>query len=453
MKPILTALLLVPMFAIGQILPSVAQEVQDPPVPEILSMRDRAALQDEWLAERLDTVVPMLMRREGIDMWIMTAREYNEDPVVLTMLPGTWIWARRRTILVFFDPGEGKDVERFAVSRYPIGTFFKAEWSPEEQPDQWARLSELIAERDPDKIGISISREFPLADGLTASEHVALLANLPTGYRERLVSAEKLAVGWLETRIPGEMEMYPTIVRIAHAILAEGLSEKVITPGETTVEDVAWWYRDRIRELKLVTWFHPGVSLERQVAGKTGTPPTVTYDADRVILPGDFLHVDFGIRYLGLHTDTQHHAYVLKDGETEAPKGLRDGLAAANRIQDVLLANYKVGITGNDALRATRRITIAEGLRPSVYTHPIGFQGHAAGPAIGMWDNQNGIKKGDALINANTAWSIELNATHAVPEWGGQELRFKTEEDAFFDGEKVTYIDGRQTEVYLIPRQ
>lgn len=421
-------------------------------MPSILAMRERAEVIDRILERRFIAILPDLMRREGVDMWVVIAREYNEDPVIKTMLPATWLAARRRTILLLYDRGPGKGVERLAVSRYDIGNFFEAEWDPELQPDQWARLVELIEERDPRRIAVNRSVDFGLADGITKTEFDALEEALSDKYTHRFVSGERLAIGWLETRIEEEMQLYPLICRIAHRIIAEGFSEHVIQPGVTTTEDVEWWYRDRIRDLRLVTWFHPSVSIQRANATDTRGSYSSRPVPD-VILPGDFLHVDFGITYLRLNTDTQQHAYVLRPGESDAPEGLREALSVGNRLQDILTSNFVEGRTGNEILLAARNMAEEEGIVPSIYTHPIGFHGHAAGPTIGLWDQQDGVPgKGDYPLYANTAYSIELNVRTTVPEWGDQEVRIMLEEDAFFDGEKVWYIDGRQERLWLIPR-
>ncbi len=415
----------------------------------VLPMRERAAVQDRWLAERLDTVVPALMRREGIDVWIVSAREYNEDPVIETLLPATWLAARRRTTLVFAD--DGTTVQRYAVARYDVGPFPRA-WEPDTQPDQWARVAEIVAQHDPARIGVNRSETFALADGLTASEHDALLAALPPRFRSRVVSAERLAVGWLETRTPAEMAVYPTVVRLARAILHEGLSLSAVTPGVTTTDDLAWWYRDRVRALGLATWFHPGVSVQRADEPARSDDFSGRPAAD-VIQPGDLVWVDFGISYLGLQTDTQQMAYVLRPGETAPPAGLVAGLAAANRVQDHLTAQFETGRSGNAILAAALASARADGLAATIYTHPIGVHGHGAGPTIGLWDQQGGVPGGgDYPLYANTAHSIELNAVVAVPEWGGKEIRFMLEEDAFFDGAGVTYLDPRQDALLLIPR-
>ena len=432
------------------------QDAQRPAdeMPTILSLREQARVVDAWLETRLESVIPEIMRREGVDMWIIAAREYNEDPVIETMLPATWMAARRRTVLILHDRGPGQPIERLAVARYDIGPFPRA-WDPERQPDQWGRVAELVAERDPKRISVNRSETFALADGLTGTEYDRLMAALPPMYRDRVQPAERLAIGWLETRTPEEMEVYPQIVRIAHRIIAEGFSERVIQPGVTTTEDVVWWYRERIRGLGLETWFQPSVSVDRHraAAGARGGGDFSARPDESVIRPGDLLHVDFGITYLRLNTDTQQHAYVLRPGETAAPKGLRDALAVGNRLQDILTENFAEGRSGNAILLGALAQARSEGIDATIYTHPIGFHGHAAGPTIGLWDQQGGVPgRGDYPLFANTAHSIELNAAVPVPEWDGQVVRIMLEEDAFFDGRRTWYIDGRQTSLWLIPR-
>ncbi|KPF64695.1 Xaa-Pro aminopeptidase [Porphyrobacter sp. AAP60] len=414
-----------------------------PALPSILAPRERADTENRILAQRLDTVLPAIMREQGIDLWLLVTREYFEEPVVASMLDAENMHARRRTILILHDPGEGQPIERLTVSRYGLGGLFEPAWNPDEQPNQWQAVADIIAARNPAKIAINSSDLTQFADGMTLSQYDRFMAKLPPALHERLVSGEGLAIRWLETRTPAEMDLYPSIVRTAHAVIAEAFSRQVITPGVTKAEDVQWWYRDRLMQLGLEPWFHPSVAIQRQ-----GTKGML--EGAEVIQPGDLLWTDFGITYLRLNTDTQHLAYVLKPGETEAPAGLRAGLANSNRVQDFLTRAFKVGRSGNEVLAIARADSIAADLDPSIYTHPIGSHGHGAGPSIGFWDNQNADPRGGGLINANTAWSIELTSYAAVPEWGGQRVDFRTEEDAFFDGETVRFIDGRQTEITLI---
>ena len=419
-------------------------EAQEPSLPPILKPRERAMTENRILAERLDAIIPAIMREQGIDLWLLVAREYFEEPVVASMLDAENMHARRRTILIFHDPGDGKPMERLTVSRYGLGGLFAPAWDPGKQPDQWQAVADIIAARDPAKIAINTSDLYQFADGMTLSQYSKFVSALATPLRQRIVSGESLAIRWLETRVPSEMERYPAIVRTAHSVIGEAFSRAVITPGVTTAEQVQWWYRDRLLQLGLKPWFHPSVAIQRE--GAKGM-----LEGAEVIQPGDLLWTDFGITYLRLNTDTQHLAYVFKPGESKAPAGLRQGLANSNRVQDILTRHFAVGRSGNAVLALARTEAVSAGLDPSIYTHPIGLHGHGAGPSIGFWDNQNADPRGSGAINSNTAWSIELTSYAAVPEWGGQRVDFRTEENAFFDGTSVRYIDGRQTEITLIP--
>lgn len=416
---------------------------------KILTLRERAVVENQILEERLDTLVPQLMQREGIDAWVLIAREYNEDPVLKTMLPATWLNARRRTVLMFIDHGDSRGVERLAVARYAVGELFPAAWNPEVQPDQYQRIAQLLTEFNPSKIALNFSDTYALADGLTYSEQKDFSEALPSDLQSRIVSAENLAVGWLETRTPSEMEVYEDVMTIAHAIIAEGFSAAVVKPGETTIEDLSWWYRQRVSDLGLDTWFHTGIELMRSDASQLaiGDAP----DMQKTFHKGDLIHIDFGISYLDLQTDTQQNAYILRDGETAVPDYLVGALHKGNELQDILTDNFQVGRTGNEILRRTREQAINAGIGPIIYTHPIGLHGHAAGTTIGMWDKQDGVPgSGDYAMNANTAYSIELTALVDAPEWSSAPLSVKLEEDGFYDGSKFEYIRPRQTEYHII---
>ena len=418
---------------------------------QILPMRERAELRNQILKDRFKTVLPEIMRRNNIDMWIIIAREYNEDPVIRTMLPATWLNARRRTILVVHDPGNNKSLEGYAIARYDVGDMFLKSWDPEKQPNQYQALSDFISQKNPKKIGINKSQYFAQADGLTSIEHDLFMKSLPNRYKDKIVSAENVAIGWLETRSELEMDIYPTICKIAHDIIKEGFSAENIKPGITTTDDIVWWYRERIRELKLVTWFHPTVDIQRNDNQKFDFLSSFSKaKADNVILPGDLLHVDFGITYLGLNTDTQQHAYVLLPTEKKTPVYLQNALKTGNQLQDILTEQFETGKTGNEMLKAALDKAKNNGIKPQIYTHPIGYYGHGSGPTIGMWDKQDGVPvNGDYPLYPNTAYSIELNAKVFIQEWN-KEIAIMLEEDAFFDGEECMYIDPRQTDMIEI---
>jgi len=412
--------------------------------PAILSERQRIEPINRTLRQRLDHLLPQLMREADIDLWLVINREYAEDPVYLTLVPEPVFAARRTTILVFHDPGDGKAVERLTVSRYGVGDLYASVWQGGDLDEQWQRLAEIVAERDPRRIGINFSRHWPVADGLTASLRDRLFEALGPEFTRRTVSAEDLVVRWIETRSDTELEIYPHVVSLARGVIAEAFSEKVITPGVTTTDDVAWFIRERFAELGLAIWFMPYVNAQR---------PSLPCELDTdfcgesgLIRRGDVIHTDVGICYLRLCTDTQEMGYVHRLGEETVPSSLQQALAIGNRWQDLLTAAFETGRTGNEILQRARQSADDEGILSSVYTHPLGFFGHAPGPTIGMWDNQGPTAvRGDWHLFPNTAYAIEGNVKVPVPEWDGQHVQIKLEQSAVFDGERVLYLAGRQT--------
>jgi hypothetical protein len=411
--------------------------------PIILPAEKQAEMINDWLKIRLDTVLPEIMRREKIDMWIVICREYNEDPVFLTLMPARTYYARRTTMLVFFDQGK-KSIERLIVRPYARGKLYKAAWT-RGQTDQWQCLADIVKKRNPERIGINESDTFAFGDGLTASLKTKLVKTLGKKFAPRLCSAENVAVGWLEKRIPRELEVYPYIVSIAHAIIAEAFSNRVIIPGITTTTDVQWWMLKKIKQLGLKPWFHPWVDLQRPEKGKPNE------SRSGIIRRGDLLHCDLGITYLRLNTDTQEHAYVLKKDETDVPGGLKKALQIGNRLQDIFTGEFKEGITGNQLLHIALSKAREMGIKGQIYTHPLGYHGHGAGPVIGLWDNQKGVPgRGDYPLYYDTCHAVELNARFPVPEWNSQVVRIALEQDAVFTSTGVHYLDGRQTTFHII---
>lgn len=425
---------------------------QERALDQILTVREQSTFIDQVLEYRLDSLLPDLMEREGLDMWIIISREYNEDPVMKTMLPAQWLSARRRTILVFSKKPEG-GIDKIAIARYNVGRLLQGAWNVDVYPDQWDALIEHIEARNPQTIGLNFSEDFGLADGLVYSEYEAFMAKLPEQYHARVVSAQDLSIAWLETRSKPEIEIYPLICQMGHEILQEAFSAEHITPGVTTTDDVIWWLRQRVKSLGLDTWFHPSVSIQRSNMGDNAFLRSFANRAkDQVIQKGDLLHVDFGITYLRLNTDQQQHFYMLRDGETEVPSGLVDAFKNGNKLQDILVKNFVAGKSGNAILSDALTEAKGQGFEASIYTHPIGFHGHAAGPTIGLWDQQGGVVgKGDYPLYANTCYSIELFAATEVEEWG-KIVRIMLEEDGLYDEQGFRFLDGRAEEIYAIPR-
>ena len=416
----------------------------------VLPSHERVEPENRILTERLEHLLPALMAETGLDMWVVVNREYAEDPVYFTLVPQPSFAARRTTMLVFSRAADGT-VERLAVNRYPLGGPYKSAWSGGDLDAQWKALGALIASREPKRIGIDVSRTWPAADGLTHALHERLVEVLPPGYADRLVSAEALVVRWIETRTPAEQAIYPHINSIARGVIAEAFSSRVITPGVTTTDEVAWYIRERFESLGLRPWFM--ATVDRQRAGQpcpVGGSGGHCGDEGR-IEAGDVLHTDVGFCYLKLCTDTQEMAYVLKADEDSVPAGLKSALASGNRWQDILTGSFREGRSGNEILAATIRGCAAASLACSTYSHPLGFFGHSLGPTIGMWDNQGPTPgTGDYPLHRDTVYAIEGNVAVSLPEWGGQRVQIMLEQGALFDGKGVRYLAGRQTEWHLI---
>ena len=414
----------------------------------ILYEKDRARVVNEILKERFENVLPKLMDRTGIDMWILISREYNEDPVLKTMLPAEWLNARRRTIILFYRDKAKNTLDKLAVARYNFGENIISAWDKEVEPNQWKRLNQLIEERNPKTIGINYSKYFNIADGIDKTDYEEFIANISKENRDKIISAQKLATAWIETRTTREMEIFSDIVEITHNIINEAFSSKVINVGTTTTTDVEWWMRQKVTDLGLETWFHPSVDIQRFTEENEDHLRSFSNRPDRKIIQrGDLLHCDFGITYLRLNSDCQQMAYVMKDDEKEVPVFLKRAFKKGNKLQDILTSNFIEGDSGNAILLNSLNQAVKSSLRPSIYTHPLGSYGHSSGPTIGMWDSQSGVKgNGDYPLYKKTVYAIELNITTYSKEWS-RDIRIMLEEAGYFGEEGFRYVNQRQTEI------
>ncbi|MEX2181356.1 MAG: M24 family metallopeptidase [Gemmatimonadaceae bacterium] len=432
------------------------------------TLREQAVLQQRWLDARLRTVLPALMRKHGVDAWVIPMREYNEDPTFSSLVSPTTFAARRRTIYVFYDrcakdgrtdPGDGSCIERIALGGSSQGGLYDARraattvaadvggrqaelWGD----SQWQVLKQVLEERDPRVIAINVSRTFAFSDGLTAGERDGMTAALGERWSARFRSVDALPLEFIATRLPEEEVVYRQMQELVWSLTQRMFSAAEITPGVTRTSDLVWWWRQRVNDLGLGTWFQPSVSVQRR-----GVSSAQLGD-DPIIQRGDVLHCDVGIIALGLSTDTQHNGYVLLPGETDAPAGLQRALQNANRLQDLLLEELRAGRTGNEILAATLGRMRAEGIDGTVYSHPIGMHGHGAGPLIGRWDHQDALPGiGEERVIPGMWYSIELQATTRVEEWGGQPVRMAQEEDALVgpDG-RPRWALRRQDRLFLV---
>ena len=414
----------------------------------ILDEKERARVVNEILKDRFENLLPKLMDRTGIDMWILISREYNEDPVLKTMLPAEWLNARRRTIILFYRDKTKNTLDKLAVARYNFGENIISAWDKEVEPNQWKRLNQLIEERNPKTIGINYSKYFNIADGIDKTDYEEFIANISKENRDKIISAQKLATAWIETRTTREMEIFSDIVEITHNIINEAFSSKVINVATTTTTDVEWWMRQKVTDLGLETWFHPSVDIQRFTEENEDHLRSFSNRPDRkIIQKGDLLHCDFGITYLRLNSDCQQMAYVMKDDEKEVPIFLKRAFKKGNKLQDILTSNFIEGDSGNTILLNSLNQAVKSSLRPSIYTHPLGSYGHSSGPTIGMWDSQSGVKgNGDYPLHKNTVYAIELNITTYSKEWS-RDIRIMLEEAGYFGDEGFRYVNQRQTEI------
>jgi Xaa-Pro aminopeptidase len=431
------------------------------------TLREQAAMQQDWLKKRLDTFLAPLMRKHGIDMWVIPMREYMEDPVFTALVAPETFAARRRTIYVFFDTCAAAGtapstacVERIALGGTSQGGVFEARRSMQKAAgdvgrgqqaelwgdEQWQALKTVIEERKPKVIGINRSTVFAFSDGLTSGELQGMSAALGDAWTAKFRDAEALPLELIASRLPEEEAFFEKMTALVWSMTQEMFSSTTITPGTTRTSDLVWWWRQRVNEIGLDTWFQPSVSVQRQ--GQTAEQ----IGSDPVIQRGDVLHCDVGITVARLNTDTQHNAYVLKDGETDAPAGLRQALASANALQDIVISELRPGRSGNEILSASLARMKAQKINGTVYSHPIGLHGHGAGPLIGLWDYQTGVPgRGDAKVIPSMWYSIELQATTPVPEWGGQPVRMAQEEDVIIGADgKVRWALKRQDKLFLV---
>ncbi len=419
--------------------------------PQILDEKERAEKINQILKDRFENVLPALMDKAGIDMWILISREYNEDPVLKTMLPAEWLNARRRTILVFYRNKQKNTLDKLAVSRYNFGDNIISAWDKEMQPNQWERLNEIIEERNPKKIGLNFSKYFNIADGLNKTDYDEFMKNISSENISKIVSAQKLATAWIETRTDKEMEIYQEIVTITKKIINEAFSLKVIQLGKTTTTDLEWWMRQKVTDMGLNTWFHPSVDIQRRSEVNGDHLRSFSNrPSENIIQKGDLLHCDFGITYLRLNSDCQQMAYVLDDDQKEVPIFLTKAFEDANLLQDILTSNFILGHSGNQVLLNSLSDAKKKGLRPSIYTHPLGSYGHSSGPTIGMWDAQEGVEgAGEYPLYNNTVYAIELNNTSYIKEWG-RDIRIMLEEAGFYGEDGFSYVNGRQTKIKIV---
>ncbi len=409
--------------------------------PQILPLREQSAQITEMVRGRLDEIIPRAMDAAGLDMWLILCQEDNPDPLFLTMIPFD-NWHPILSVLVFAR--EGDTIRRYNLSGVDTKDLYERPYTGQLEDKQWPLLLDIIAQHDPASIGINIGRVAWSAGGLTHYLYTQLVDKLPPIYRERLVSAETAAVRWASTMTDREAIHFKRVTELGQYMIAECFSSRAITPGVTSIDDLVWHYWQHSRDLGLDVAFRPYFRIHRDERD-------TRYPTD-IVAPGDVIHCDVGIKYMRFNSDHQHLAYVPKPGETGASAGLRSRLADNNRLQDIYMAGFRHGLTGNQMLSAMLAEAQAQGVPdPKIYSHNLGLFLHQPGPLIGLpWDQDAKLPRGDVALEYNSAFVMELSTNGPVPEWGGQMLRLGTEEPVIFTRDGCRTLCGRQTEFYVI---
>ena len=416
-----------------------------PEMPKLLSLREQTDLREVWLKKRFELLLPM-MRRHGVDLWIVVNEEFHSDPVTEHIVPPIPI-VGRRDLFVFVDRG-GK-LERYAVVRYDEERLRNHYQMLMPARDKFGEtIRKLVDDRDPKTIALNIGGTRGQQSGLTYDGYKFLAETLGPENEKKFVSAAALLTEFFDTRLPDELEHYRTAVLATDVITRRAFSNAVITPGKTTVGDVRWWMMQQVNGLGLSVWFQPDLRVQRRATAAGTTGQFLSTASENVVLErGDLLHVDFGLNYMGLSTDWQKHGYILNQGETDAPAGLKAALKNTNLLQDILFEVARAGMTGTEVYERTMAEAKKRGIDAMIYSHPIGTHGHGLGPSI---DFRGNIGGGANRILPGSYMSIELNTSTNVPEWGDQRVTIMAEDDAYMTASGYRFFRPRQTEFYLI---
>lgn len=415
-------------------------------MPKLLSQREQADVREQWLKKRLGSLLLPMMKRHGIEMWIVVNEEFHTDPVTPHITPPIPI-VGRRDLFVFIDMGER--IERIAVVRYAeerLKNHYQMLLPARDKFNE--TIKKLVDDRNPKTIALNIGGSRGQQSGLTFDGYKFLAEALGPDNEKKFVSAANLLTEFFDTRLPEELEHYRTAVLATDVITRRAFSNEVIKPGKTTAGDVRWWMMQQLNNLGVDTWFQPDLRIQRRsVATGTTSQFLSTANESDIIQPGDLIHVDFGLNYMGLSTDWQKHAYVLKPGETDAPAGLKAALKNTNRLQDIIFSIARPGMTGSQVYEAAMAECKKQNITCQIYSHPIGTHGHGLGPSI---DFRGNIGGGANKILFGSYESIELNTSTDVPEWNNQKVTVMAEDDAHMTDTGYKFFRPRQTEVYLI---
>ncbi|KAK0491087.1 hypothetical protein IW261DRAFT_1620053 [Armillaria novae-zelandiae] len=397
-----------------------------PPAPaeykQLPSLREQAEILNGWTSERIARI-PLLLRKYDVDAWLMCQREHAEDTIWWSIKNATAYDVHRRTVVLFHT-----NTSSLQGQPNPLV------WI-DNTGQVWTDLHKRLASYDPKRITVNVDQNIAFSGGMHVGEMRVLEEELGSKWMSRMVNVPMLAIEYVSYKVSGQIQYYRDMQEVVWAMLEEGFSYKIIDPGVTSTTDLEWWFREKMLTLNVTTWNHPRIFVTTPASfpGWSGS--------DDIIKEGDLLHIDFGVTAMGMNTDTQHLAYVPRTskGETDAPEGLKAGLKKGNRMQDIVLENMKAGLTGDEVLQRCLEQMKLENIEGQIYSHPIGDWGHDAGAVMGFTNFPEHVPVlGELPILPNTYYSIELFATHFVPE-RNETLRFLLEENAYWNAGTETW--------------
>lgn len=417
-----------------------------PAMPKLLSQREQMDVREMWLKKRLNELLLPMMRRHNVSMWIVVNEEFNSDPATEYLVPPMPI-VGSRDFFIFVDNGE--KLEKIAIVRYAEERLKNHYQMISVSRDKLAETFRgTVAKYNPKTIALNMGGTRGQQNGLSHASYKMLAETLGADTEKKFISAASFLTEFFDTRIPEEAEHYRTAVLVTDILTRRAFSNEVITPGKTTVGNVRWWFLQQLNNLGLSTWFQPDLRVQRQ-SKTTATNQQFLSVADEslVLERGDVIHIDCGLNYMGLSTDWQKHAYILKKGEKDVPAGMKTALKNTNLLQDAIFKFARVGMTGTEVYDAAMAEMKRQNIEAMIYSHPIGTHGHGLGASI---DFRRIIGTSPDRIRLGSYMSIELNTSTVLPEWNNQKLTIMAEDDAFMTENGYEFFRPRQTEFYLI---
>lgn len=416
-------------------------------MPKLLSQREQMDVREMWLKKRLDTLILPMMRRNNISMWIVVNEEFNSDPATAYLVPPMPM-VGSRDFFIFADNGSEK-LEKIAIVRYAEERLKNHYQMTSVSRDKIAEtLRSTVAKYNPKTIALNMGGTRGQQNGLSQASYKFLVETLGAETEKKFVSSANLLTEFFDTRLPEELEHYRTAVLLTDILTRRAFSNEVITPGKTTVGDVRWWFLQQVNNLGLTTWFQPDLRVQRQAKATAANQQFLsTADESLVLERGDVLHIDCGLDYMGLSTDWQKHAYILKESEKDVPNGLKNALKNTNALQDAIFNYARAGMTGSRVYDTAMAEMKRQNIEAMIYSHPIGTHGHGLGASI---DFRKAIGGAEEKLRLGSYTSIELNTTSTIPEWNNQKVTIMAEDDAVMTEKGYEFICPRQTEFYLI---